>query len=136
MTTLPGHRKESNSLMAFLDELRHAFTVAPAGPVEATDQQRVLIDRLCGEIARRRLTTPAILYLEMSRPLGFLAAQAIHFFTPLISVFTDREGHREFAEFLEQRGAIDYLLERLEVTGRGDVPRRRGDAEDVRRGDG
>ncbi len=123
-------------MMAFLDELRHAFAVEPAGVVEPSESQRVLIDRLCREISRRRLTTPAILYLEMSRPLGFLAAQAIHFFTPLISVLTDRQGLREFAEFLEHRGAIDYLLERLEEIGRDDSLRRRGVAEDARRDDG
>lgn len=122
--------------MAFLDELRHAFAVEPAGKVEPNETQRILIDRLCHEIARRRLTTPAVLYLEMSRPLGFLAAQAIHFFTPLISLFTDRQGHREFAEFLEHRGAIDYLLDRLEGSVRDVSPRRHGDTEDTRRDDG
>ena len=109
--------------MAFLDELRHAFAVEPIGAVEPTDAQRKLIDQLCREIARRRLTTPAILYLEMSRPLGFVTAQAIHFFSPIISVFTDRQGYREFAEFLEHRGAIDYLLARLEALDPADTPR-------------
>ena len=74
--------------MAFLDELRHAFAVEPIGAVEPTDAQRKLIDQLCREIARRRLTAPAILYLEMSRPLGFVTAQAIHFFSPIISVMS------------------------------------------------
>ncbi|MCA9074930.1 MAG: hypothetical protein KDA93_07855 [Planctomycetaceae bacterium] len=109
--------------MAFLDELRHAFAVEPAGSVEPTESQRVLIDRLCQEIARRGLTTPAIVYLEMSRPLGFVTAQAIHFFSPIISLFTDQQGHRKFAEFLEHRGAIDYLLDRLEALDRDDSPR-------------
>jgi len=122
--------------MAFLDELRHAFAVEPAGLVEPNESQRILIDRLCQGIARRRLTTPAILSLEMSRPLGFLAAQTIHFFSPFIGALTDRQEHREFAEFLEHRGAIDYLLERLEVIERGVSPHRRGGTEDARRGDG
>ena len=106
--------------MAFLDELRHAFAIEPTGPVEPSEQQRALIDQLCREIARRHLTTPAIVYLEISRPLGFVTAQAIHFFSPIINLLTDRQGHREFAEFLEHRGAIDYLLERLETIDRGD----------------
>jgi hypothetical protein len=119
--------------MAFLDDLRHAFAVDARETVEPTDAQRAVIDRLCGEIVRRRLTTPAILYLEMSRPLGFLSAQAIHFFTPLICALTEAQGHRHFAAFLEQRGAVDYLLARIEAIETEPLPRSRGDAEDARR---
>lgn len=122
--------------MGFIDELRHAFAIESAGRVEPSEQQRVLIDGLCHEIARRGLTTLAILYLEMSRPLGFVTAQAIHFFSPIINLFTDRQGHREFAKFLEHRGAIDYLLDRLEVVDQGESPRSRGGMEDTRGGDG
>lgn len=120
--------------MPSLEWFKHAFAIEAAESVEPTEQQRAIVDRLCDEIVRRKLTTPAILYLEMSRPLGFLAAQAIHFFTPLIAAFTDAQGHRHFAEFLEHRGAIDYLLERIEAIGRDESQRRCGDTEDSQSG--
>lgn len=123
---------EGSRSMRSLEWLRHAFAVETAEAVEPTDEQRAIIDRVCRAIVRRRLTTPAILYLEMSRPLGFLTAQAIHFFSPIIGALTDAQGHRHFAAFLEQRGAVDYLLERLEEIDRDSSPRRRRDAEDAR----
>ncbi|MGD9856555.1 MAG: hypothetical protein AB7U20_16530 [Planctomycetaceae bacterium] len=118
--------------MPSLDWLKHAFAVGTAERLEPAVEQSEVVDRLCGEIVRRGLTTPAIVYLEMSRPLGFLAAQAIHFFTPLIAALTDAQEHRHFADFLEQRGAIDYLLGRIDAIEREGSPRRRRDTEEAR----
>lgn len=96
------------------DWLKHAFDVEKPGPAEPTPAQAAIVDRLCREVVRRRLTTPALVTLEMSRPLNFVTAQAIHFFDPLIKSITDANGHREFATFLEHRGSIDYLTNRIE----------------------
>src|SRR5262249_30866587 len=38
--------------------LRHAFAVDPPGPAEPNELQRRLVDKVCGEVVRRRLTTP------------------------------------------------------------------------------
>lgn len=100
--------------MPFLETLRHAFAVESDDPIEPTDEQRGVVERLCAEVVRRRLTVPALLVLEMSRPLGFLAAQAIHFLTPLIAAVSDADGHRHLAAFLERRQAIEYLCGRIE----------------------
>lgn len=94
--------------------LKHAFAVDPPGPAEPTEAQRKVVDSLAREVARRRLATPALMVLEVLRPLNFLTAQTMHFFTPLLSLVTDARGHRELAAFLEQRGAVDYIAERLD----------------------
>lgn len=94
--------------------LKHAFAVDPPGPAEPNDKQRVAVERVCHEIVRRHLTTPALMFLEMSRPLNYVGAQALHFFSPFISAVTDAEGHKHFASFLEQRGAIEYICRRIE----------------------
>jgi hypothetical protein len=101
--------------MAFLEAFRHAFSVESQGAVEPTDEQRDVVERLCQEVVRRRLTVPALLSLEMSRPLGYLAAQAIHFLTPLIATVSDAQGHKHLAAFLERRQAVEYLCRRVEV---------------------
>ena len=101
--------------MAFLQAFKHAFAVDRQCPIEPTDEQRDIVERLCQEVVRRRLTVPALLILEMSRPLGYLAAQAIHFFTPLIASVTDAQGHKHLAAFLERRQAVEYLCARIEA---------------------
>ncbi len=95
--------------------LKHAFAVEPSGPTEPTEQQRAAVERVCVEIVRRHLTTPAIMFLEMSRPLNFIGAQVLHFFAPFVSTLTEAEGHKHFASFLEQRGSIDFISRRIEA---------------------
>jgi hypothetical protein len=94
--------------------LKHAFAVDAEGPAEPTAEQRDAVERVCREIVRRHLTMPALAFLEMSRPLNYLGAQALHFFAPFVSVLTDSQGHRHFAAFLEQRGSVEFLCRRLE----------------------
>ena len=97
-----------------MEWLRHAFAVEPPGPAEPTNEQRTVIEFLCREIVRRHLTAPAIMLLEMSRPLNFIGSQALHFFSPLISALTDSADHKHLATFLERRGSIEYICQRVE----------------------
>ena len=94
--------------------LKHAFAVDPPGPVEPTPEQQAAVDALCRQIVKRHLTTPSLVFLEMSRPLNYVGSQVLHFFAPILSIITRRGGHRHFAAFLEHRGAIDYLCRRIE----------------------
>lgn len=61
------------------------------------------------------MTAPAFLALEMGRPLNYLSAQLLHFFQPFLTVLGDTASYEEFTRFLEQRGAVDYLIERIEA---------------------
>ena len=94
--------------------LKHAFAVDPPGPADPTPEQRDAVDAVCRQIVKRHLTTPALLFLEMSKPLNYLGSQAMHFFAPMLSVLSGGQRHRHFAAFLEHRGSIDYLCRRIE----------------------
>lgn len=109
--------------------LKHAFAIdGPEG--EPTGEETALVDRLCREVVRRRLTVPAMVFLEVSRPLNTLGAQALHFFTPLLGMFsspappvtsegtpktTPRPAHLILASYLERPGAIARMCDRLET---------------------
>ena len=54
---------------------KHAFAVEPPGVAEPNDVQRGVVEKLCLEVTRRGMTTPALLMLEMSRPLNYVSAQ-------------------------------------------------------------
>ena len=94
---------------------KHAFAIDPPGAAEPNDAQRAVIEKLCAEVVRRHLTTPAVLMLEMNRPFNYVSAQLLHFFQPIASIVTDTAGYQQFTLFLEQRGSIDYLVRRLEA---------------------
>jgi len=102
--------------------LKHAFAVDPPGPAEPTEAQRAVVDGVCRKVVERGMTTPALLVLEMSRPLNYVGAQSLHFFAPIVSALTDARGHRHFAEFLERRGSVEYLCRRIEQLARDGRP--------------
>ena len=122
--------------------LQHAFDTS--GPEEPpSPAQLELVEKLCHEIVRRRLALPALVFLEMSRPLNTLSAQALHFLAPVLSMFTgpatDKESpaaaaspsssstptdpplpkppaaHELLAHFLERPDSITLLSDRIEA---------------------
>ncbi|WP_437188409.1 hypothetical protein SH668x_001854 [Planctomicrobium sp. SH668] len=93
--------------------LKHAFAVKGEN-TPPTQRQQQIVDHLAYEIVRRHLTTPALTFLEMSRPMNFIGSQAMHFFTPIVSTLFDASGYEEFAKLLERRDAIDLIAKRIE----------------------
>ena len=93
---------------------KHAFHVEDPTTIAPTEMQKEAIDKLCRGIIRRGLTTPAIIGVEMGRPLNFVGSQTMHFFTPLISAFVPTDSWKAVAEFLEHRGSVDWIRNRIE----------------------
>jgi hypothetical protein len=107
--------------------LKHAFGIDPPGPARPDEAQALIVERVCREIVRRRLTTPAMMALEMGRPLNHLSAQVLTFFKPFVAIVGNSAAYDHFTAFLEQRGSVDYIsarLEHLEAEG-GTVPETR-----------
>ncbi|MCA9286912.1 MAG: hypothetical protein KDA22_16940 [Phycisphaerales bacterium] len=100
-----------------LDRIKHAFAVDPPGPAEPTPEQREAAEWVCAKIVERRLSTPGLMMLEMARPLNFLSAQMMHFVHPgvwAVAAQSTSAGWRHFAEFLERRGALEWMARRIE----------------------
>jgi len=99
------------------NRIRHAFAVDPPGPVSPTAEQAVLIDDLARMLARRRMTTPACVMLEMGRPLNFIGSQMMQALSPMMWAVLHRRGYasyKEMSSFLEHRGSIEHILRRVE----------------------
>jgi hypothetical protein len=101
------------------DWLKHAFAIEPEGPVEPTEAQRAIIDRICRQVHARGLETPALIFLESVRPLNYVSSQTLHFFAPVLSAVADAKACQEFADFLEHRGSVDYLCRHIEELSKG-----------------
>jgi hypothetical protein len=60
------------------------------------------------------MTVPAIVALEMGRPLNYVGSQAMAFFEPIVkSLFSVKEYSR-LKEILERRESIDMLIHQIE----------------------
>ena len=121
--------------MRSVEWLKHAFAVDPPGPATPDEAQHVLVEKLCAEVVRRRLTAPALLMLEMSHPLNYVSAQLLHFFEPLVAIVADTDGYLQLTRFLERRGAIDYVCQRLEAMDAQSAARERAADLDHESGD-
>ncbi|QDT28715.1 hypothetical protein Enr10x_40600 [Gimesia panareensis] len=95
--------------------LANAFAIERPEDFAPTAEQQEIADRVCREIVRRDMVTLAILSLETCRPLNYVGSQAIHFFTPFLSFLVEPRSQKLFAEFLEKRGSIEWLCQRLET---------------------
>ena len=96
------------------------------------DEVAELIESVADGLVRRRLTTPALLALEMCKPLNFLGSQALVALQPFVAAFVDPTGYRKLALVLERDSNVELLMRRIEaleatanVTDRRERPRRR-----------
>lgn len=85
---------------------------------EAEERARVeaFIEGAARRIARYRLQTPAVLFLEMHRPLAGVASQATHFLAPLLAPFVGLAGLEDLALLLSKGEYVERLIERVEAT--------------------
>lgn len=95
--------------------LANAFAIERPEDFAPTAEQQEVADRICREIVRRDMVPLAILSLETCRPLNYVGSQAIHFFAPFLSFLVEPRSQKLFAEFLEKRGSIEWLCQRLET---------------------
>lgn len=82
---------------------------APLAPGERDGVLTALADA----IRRRGLETPAILLLEMHRPLGLVASHAALLFAPMIAPVVGIDRLHRFAQILRDPEAVEALIERL-----------------------
>ncbi|MCH8260272.1 MAG: hypothetical protein IIC46_08700 [Planctomycetes bacterium] len=98
-------------------KLKHAFAVDAPGAVEPTKLQRPAVEWICTQIAKRHLSTPGLIFFEMTRPLNYLGAQVMHLTSPGVWAIAPKHiygGYIHFAEFLERRGSMEYMCWRIE----------------------
>ena len=82
-----------------------------------------LLDKLAERVVGLRMTVPAILFLESSKPLNFVGSQMIGTFEPLVRTIFNWSDVERLRVALEDRGTIERLIVKIE-----DREARRADA--------
>lgn len=73
-----------------------------------------LIDAVAAKIVGKRLETPAVFFLEVNRPLTFIAGQTALVATPVLGAFIPPADIEDFARIMEDRANVDRLIARIE----------------------
>jgi uncharacterized membrane protein YjdF len=83
---------------------------APLSPTRRDE----LVELLTLRLRAWRLSTPAILLLQMHAPLAFLGGQMLFATQPFITWLTGERLVRDLAYFLEEPENVERLIARLE----------------------
>ncbi|UCH33737.1 MAG: hypothetical protein JSV65_14365 [Armatimonadota bacterium] len=83
-------------------------------PKEEELRERV-IERVARVVAERRLETPAVVFLESSRPLTFFAGQGALFALPVLGAFMPAKDVEALSRVLDSEETLDMLIARIET---------------------
>ncbi len=76
------------------------------------------VDELFGKIARkiveRDMTVPAIMFLEMAKPLSFIGSQALVFLNPVVSLVVSSQEYYRFVRLMDERENVEKLAVAIE----------------------
>lgn len=107
------------------NELSH---FAQAQTEEIPADESALIEKLSREIVDRRLTIPALVALELGRPLHALSAEAIDFLSPVPGTQPGEDESKDptrleiLTRFLKRPDSLQFLSERIETLERLRAP--------------
>ncbi|MEA3407788.1 MAG: hypothetical protein U9R48_06890 [Chloroflexota bacterium] len=80
--------------------------------LERARSERGTVEDLVDAVVKHKLVTPAILALELFKPWSFVGSQFLLLLQPLLGLLSRDAG--QYISLLEDREAIDRLLERLD----------------------
>ena len=78
------------------------------------EEQQVLLEKVARQIVKRRLTVPAILFLEICKPLNFLGSQILITFNPFVQSIFNTPEYQKFALIIEKDANVELLMRLIE----------------------
>ena len=107
--------KLKNGLKRFKTAVSKAFEMEKEAAFEPTEQQMELLEKVAKWLVRRKLTVPALMFLESVIPMNFMANQAMVFFNPFVTAFLSSKDYKAFQDMLEYRESIPIFINVIET---------------------
>jgi hypothetical protein len=73
-----------------------------------------IIEKVATQVVSRRMATPAILFLEMHKPVSFIASQSLVVLSPFTAPFVGMDNVQVASKLLEKRENVEKLIQRIE----------------------
>ncbi len=93
-------------------QMRHAFAMPE--PLELTEDDRALLRRLAELVVRRRLSSLALMLLEIGRPVNYVTAQFLQFLNPFATMVLKGKDYERFVHILEHRQGIQAMVDMID----------------------
>jgi hypothetical protein len=81
--------------------------------IEPEERDRV-IENIAQAVAKRGMETPAIIFLEMHKPISFFASQGMIVSSPFLAPLIGLDNLRIAARLFEKRDNVELLIRRIE----------------------
>ncbi len=78
------------------------------------DERDSLIDKIASAVIARRMETPAILFLEMHKPLSYIASQGLVVSSPFVAPLVGFDNVQRAVKLLEDRENVERLIRHIE----------------------
>ena len=75
----------------------------------------VFIDRISNKIYDSGLITPAIFFLEMTKPISLLGSHFLIFLGPVVNAFIQSDDYYRAAQVFEDSKNVELLIQKLET---------------------
>ena len=76
--------------------------------------EKEFICKIASRIHQSGFITPAVFFLELTKPLSLIGSHAMIFFGPIINAFINTEGYYKAAEIFEKSENIELLIQEIE----------------------
>ena len=85
-----------------------------AESISISQSDKQLISDLAEKVVNHGMAVPAIFFLDMMKYLSFFGGQLMVFFGPIITAFVSSQSYYKFAELLEERQNVEFLMLEIE----------------------
>ena len=85
-----------------------------AESISIAQSDKQLISDLAEKVVNHGMAVPAIFFLDMMKYLSFFGGQLMVFFGPIITAFISSQSYYKFAELLEDKNNVEFLLLEIE----------------------
>ena len=79
-----------------------------------TKEDKQFLEKIAKKIHQHGMVTPAVFFLEMTKPLALLGSHFLVFFGPIINSFIQAENYYRTVQVFEEPKNVEILLNLIE----------------------
>ena len=95
--------------------LKEIFTYnSDSSELVLAEDDKQFLEKIAKKIHQHGMVTPAVFFLEMTKPLALLGSHFLVFFGPIINSFIQAENYYRTVQVFEEPKNVETLLEIIE----------------------